>query len=450
MRKNLGSHGFLAVLLLCFFAVGIVQAEKENSAASNYEESGGIDIPKLPDEAESTWVPDFDDLDMDAVMQETENSPAESKFQDVEPIREQPAPSSNSSEIVALSSNKSKAILEELSTADQQIVEILREMRESGQNMDMKVWRKLKREGVRVAHMKEAGLANEFGVLTDPTRSKESEKIGRTFKGVDGSLLLKDSLGRFPAWTRQGVHSSQRIDTNPLALVTVRDGTLVDAQGGERKVTLYNPLYGMPNVSFDVVVPEEVIERHRNVSKCIMTAGGIIYRDRVLEEWPDNDFRLFIGDLGQHATDQSLTSVLRDWKGFNMARVVVDRTTGRCKGYGFASFSSAEHGVALIRHQWRSEDKICLSGRPLVIKKSTWQKKILRPEKMPEVERLRKFRHQLMSEGYLPPEPESYNNKHMKRVYDSMGIQKDELQWQLDLFARKGLKFKPDKKLRST
>ena len=133
---------------------------------------------------------------------------------------------------------------------------------------------------------------------------------------------------------------------------------------------------------------------------------------------------------------------------------------------------------------------------------------------MRQVERLRKFRHQLMSEGYLPPEPESYKNKacapscllpppsssdpyivlppclpttspnlpsirlfasflsnsallasssqcscsslalnslqHMKRVYDSMGIHKDELQWQLDLFARKGLKFKPDKKLRST
>eukprot|EP00960_Hanusia_phi_P062052 765029-Hanusia_phi.AAC.3 len=135
--------------------------------------------------------------------------------------------------------------------------------------------------------------------------------------------------------------------------------------------------------------------------------------------------------------------------------------------------------------------------------------------RMEQVERLRKFRHRLMSEGYLPPDPESYNNKarlppppflptsypppspplfplppfllllllsflllllllllcilllfllhppqpplgppaltlqqHMKRVYDSMGMDKDELQWQLDLFARKGLKFKPDKKLR--
>ena len=108
--------------------------------------------------AESTWVPDFDELDIDAAMQEIGNPPAESKLQDVEPIREQPAPSSNSSEIVVLSSNRSKAILEELSTADRQIVEILKEMRESGQSVDMKAWRKLKKEGVRVAHMKEAGL----------------------------------------------------------------------------------------------------------------------------------------------------------------------------------------------------------------------------------------------------------------------------------------------------
>ncbi|EGZ14112.1 hypothetical protein PHYSODRAFT_510538 [Phytophthora sojae] len=38
-------------------------------------------------------------------------------------------------------------------------------------------------------------------------------------------------------------------------------------------------------------------------------AGGQIWEDPTLEDWPDNDFRLFCGDLGNDSTDASD----RDW-----------------------------------------------------------------------------------------------------------------------------------------
>ncbi len=40
-----------------------------------------------------------------------------------------------------------------------------------------------------------------------------------------------------------------------------------------------------------------------------MTVQGTIWRDKNLEEWPENDFRIFVGDLGQHVTDADLTQV---------------------------------------------------------------------------------------------------------------------------------------------
>jgi len=51
-----------------------------------------------------------------------------------------------------------------------------------------------------------------------------------------------------------------------------------------------------------------------NQTKYVRTSGGVIWRDRTLEEWPTNDCRLFVGDLGQHVTDQALTEVLRRCK----------------------------------------------------------------------------------------------------------------------------------------
>lgn len=40
-----------------------------------------------------------------------------------------------------------------------------------------------------------------------------------------------------------------------------------------------------------------------------MTGAGDIWRDKTLEEWPENDFRIFVGDLDKQVSDQDLTEV---------------------------------------------------------------------------------------------------------------------------------------------
>ena len=56
-------------------------------------------------------------------------------------------------------------------------------------------------------------------------------------------------------------------------------------------------------------------------------------------EWPENDYRIFVGNLGKEASDETLTTVFKTrYPSFNMAKVITDKRTGRTRGYGFVSF----------------------------------------------------------------------------------------------------------------
>ncbi|KAF3796353.1 RNA-binding protein 42 [Nymphaea thermarum] len=69
-------------------------------------------------------------------------------------------------------------------------------------------------------------------------------------------------------------------------------------------------------------------------------AAGQTWEDPTLADWPENDFRLFCGDLGNEVNDDVLTKAFSRFHSFNMARVVRDRRTGKTRGYGFVSFSN--------------------------------------------------------------------------------------------------------------
>jgi hypothetical protein len=68
-------------------------------------------------------------------------------------------------------------------------------------------------------------------------------------------------------------------------------------------------------------------------------AAGQSWEDPTLTEWPENDYRLFCGDLGNEVNDDVLSKAFSRFPSFNMARVVRDKRTGKTKGYGFVSFS---------------------------------------------------------------------------------------------------------------
>jgi len=54
--------------------------------------------------------------------------------------------------------------------------------------------------------------------------------------------------------------------------------------------------------------------------------------DPNLLEWPENDFRIFVGDLGNETNDEVLNKAFARFPTFNKAKVVRDKKTNKTKG----------------------------------------------------------------------------------------------------------------------
>uniref|UniRef100_A0A2P2MR38 RNA-binding protein 42 n=1 Tax=Rhizophora mucronata TaxID=61149 RepID=A0A2P2MR38_RHIMU len=52
-------------------------------------------------------------------------------------------------------------------------------------------------------------------------------------------------------------------------------------------------------------------------------AAGQSWEDPTLAEWPENDYRLFCGDLGNEVNDDVLSKAFSRFPSFNMARILV-------------------------------------------------------------------------------------------------------------------------------
>lgn len=100
-------------------------------------------------------------------------------------------------------------------------------------------------------------------------------------------------------------------------------------------------------------------------------AAGQTWEDPSLAEWPENDYRLFCGDLGNEVNDEVLTKAFSRFSAFNMARVVRDKRTGKTKGYGFVSFSSPSD-LALALKEMNGK---YVGNRPIKLRKSNWKER---------------------------------------------------------------------------
>ncbi|WOK98536.1 RNA-binding protein 42 [Canna indica] len=100
-------------------------------------------------------------------------------------------------------------------------------------------------------------------------------------------------------------------------------------------------------------------------------AAGQSWEDPTLSDWPENDFRLFCGDLGNEVNDDVLSKSFSRFPSFNMARVVRDKRTGKTKGYGFVSFSNPSDLAAAIKEM----NGKYVGNRPIKLRKSTWKER---------------------------------------------------------------------------
>jgi hypothetical protein len=97
-------------------------------------------------------------------------------------------------------------------------------------------------------------------------------------------------------------------------------------------------------------------------------AAGKVWVDSTLDEWPEGDFRLFVGNLPRDVTDQQLYDHFLKYASLARAKVVTD-PKGVSKGYGFCSFLQPLDCAKAIREM----DQTWLSARPIRVKRSDWK-----------------------------------------------------------------------------
>lgn len=100
----------------------------------------------------------------------------------------------------------------------------------------------------------------------------------------------------------------------------------------------------------------------------VREAAGERWVDTSLIEWPQNDFRLFVGNIGPEVSDQMLTNAFAHYPSFNMAKVVREKYKNKPKGYGFVSLQDPIEGTKALREM----DGKYIGNRPVQLKKSNW------------------------------------------------------------------------------
>ena len=60
-------------------------------------------------------------------------------------------------------------------------------------------------------------------------------------------------------------------------------------------------------------------------------AGDEKWVDETLEEWPENDFRIFCGNMGNEVNDEVLANAFKKYGSFAKARIIRDKKNLKSK-----------------------------------------------------------------------------------------------------------------------
>jgi len=109
-------------------------------------------------------------------------------------------------------------------------------------------------------------------------------------------------------------------------------------------------------------------------------AAGQVWEDPTLAEFPDNDYRIFAGDLGNEVNDNTLAKLFVKYSSFAKAKVIRDKKTQKSKGFGFVSFLDPVDCATAIREV---NGKYC-GNRPVKLRRSKWGKREFIPKADPK------------------------------------------------------------------
>jgi len=146
----------------------------------------------------------------------------------------------------------------------------------------------------------------------------------------------------------------------------------------------------MPAMAPQPVIPPTAAKKRRSRPKqmlaakevCLRQAAGKTWVDKSMDDWAQDDFRIFVGDLGNEVSDATLTAAFAKYSSFQRARVVRDKRNGKSKGYGFVSMMDASEYLLAMKEMHGKY----VGSRPIKLRRSKWKdrrsKTFLDPQKL--------------------------------------------------------------------
>ncbi|GAW81655.1 RNA-binding protein [Plasmodium gonderi] len=122
----------------------------------------------------------------------------------------------------------------------------------------------------------------------------------------------------------------------------------------------------------DIQLDKTSSSKNDNIYKTkphLRKAAGVVWKDPSLDDWPENDFRIFCGNLGNEVTTDILANAFRKYKSFNMAKVIREKRNNKTKGYGFVSLSDPQDMLDALKNM----NNKFIGNRPIIVKRSKWK-----------------------------------------------------------------------------
>merc|ERR1719471_385213 len=91
-----------------------------------------------------------------------------------------------------------------------------------------------------------------------------------------------------------------------------------------------------------------------------------------MDDWPENDYRIFCGDLGPRTSDAVLSSAFAKYPSFHKAKVIRDKHTGKSRGYGFVSLLNPKDFLKAFKEMQGAY----VGNRPIKLRKSNWKSRM--------------------------------------------------------------------------
>lgn len=123
----------------------------------------------------------------------------------------------------------------------------------------------------------------------------------------------------------------------------IRSHTVVQYEYSHLNDAQFDPTYNPSSLdvglaAFAPAVPSNVPVKLRTNHEFVRKAADDVWVDDTLKDWPEGDFRVFVGDLGKEVTTEMLSKFFSHYKSYAKAKVIRTKHENKARGYGFVSF----------------------------------------------------------------------------------------------------------------